>query len=180
MHREETSGINEPMTTVVNDGRRRRKLIGRRPIVEEPAVDLSEHAHAWWSERAAEELQDPLRTHRVVEDVVEEPEPLADDGFPSFFSGDNPFEPTPEPEAAAEPEAEPVEDPGFIPRAGYVPHQPLITLGLEHGATWNEIVAAHRKLAKMFHPDVIGVADGGETMREVNQAYATLRAVYER
>ena len=90
-------------------------------------------------------------------------------------SSTDPFAHDPEPEPpAAEPEAEPPPD----PQAG----DPYEVLRLGHTATWDEIVAAHRKLVRWWHPD--GLGDGtddaerefcAERMRAVNEAYQALR-----
>lgn len=54
-------------------------------------------------------------------------------------------------------------------------------LGLEPGASWDDVVTAHRRLAKRFHPDRLISADeatrrdGEQQMIEANAAYETLR-----
>jgi len=54
-------------------------------------------------------------------------------------------------------------------------------LGVEPGATWDDVVTAHRRLAKRFHPDRLISADdqtrreGEQQMIEANAAYETLR-----
>lgn len=63
----------------------------------------------------------------------------------------------------------------------YDPADAWAVLGLQPGATWKEITSAHRRMAKMHHPDrLVGVSaerrrDSEETMREVNVAYSVLR-----
>jgi hypothetical protein len=58
---------------------------------------------------------------------------------------------------------------------------PYTVLGLEVTATWEEIVEAHRRLARLHHPDRNATAmietrnASEERMREVNIAYAELR-----
>lgn len=55
------------------------------------------------------------------------------------------------------------------------------TLGLEPDASWDDVVLAHRRLAKRFHPDRLISADdqtraeGEQQMIEANAAYETLR-----
>lgn len=55
------------------------------------------------------------------------------------------------------------------------------TLGLEPDATWDDVVTAHRRLAKRHHPDrLVGAdehlrAEGEQLMIEANAAYETLR-----
>src|SRR5437762_1726105 len=50
-------------------------------------------------------------------------------------------------------------------------------LGLEPGAPWEQVRAAHRRLAKELHPDIAG----GDTRRmaTVNIAFATIAAARE-
>ncbi|HVF64751.1 MAG TPA: DnaJ C-terminal domain-containing protein [Casimicrobiaceae bacterium] len=47
-------------------------------------------------------------------------------------------------------------------------------LGVEKGATADEIKKAYRKLARRYHPDVSKEPDAQERMRQVNEAYAVL------
>ena len=49
-------------------------------------------------------------------------------------------------------------------------------LGLESGATKEEIVAAYRKLAKQWHPDVNKSLEAEDKFKEINQAYEFLTA----
>ena len=49
------------------------------------------------------------------------------------------------------------------------------TLGVERGASEDEIKRAFRKLARKHHPDVSKAADAAERMQEVNEAYDVLR-----
>jgi curved DNA-binding protein len=49
------------------------------------------------------------------------------------------------------------------------------TLGLERGASEDEIRKAYRKLARKYHPDVSKEADADQRMREVNEANDVLR-----
>lgn len=58
------------------------------------------------------------------------------------------------------------------------------TLGVERGATADEIKKAFRRLARKYHPDVSKEADAELRMKEVNEAYAVLsdpekRAAYD-
>jgi len=49
------------------------------------------------------------------------------------------------------------------------------TMGLERGATQDEIKRAHRQLARKFHPDVSKVADAEAKFKEVGEAYEVLK-----
>ena len=49
------------------------------------------------------------------------------------------------------------------------------TLGLERGASEDEVRKAYRKLARKYHPDVSKEADADQRMREINEANDVLR-----
>ena len=49
------------------------------------------------------------------------------------------------------------------------------TLGIERGATDEEIKKAYRKLARKYHPDVSKEANAEEKFKEVGEAYETLK-----
>lgn len=59
-------------------------------------------------------------------------------------------------------------------------------LGVAKGATWKEIQAAYRRLARKYHPDVAGPnPKAEETFKTMNAAYEVLsdakkRAVYDK
>ncbi len=58
-------------------------------------------------------------------------------------------------------------------------------LGLDRGASKEEIRRAYRRLAKKFHPDVSDSNDAEDRFKEINEAYAVLsdeerRATYDR
>ncbi|MDR2451437.1 MAG: DnaJ domain-containing protein [Candidatus Accumulibacter sp.] len=59
------------------------------------------------------------------------------------------------------------------------------TLGVERGATAEEIKKAFRRLARKYHPDVSKETDAEQRMQEINEAHAVLsdpekRAAYDR
>lgn len=49
---------------------------------------------------------------------------------------------------------------------------PYLVLGVGHSAPWAQIVAAHKRLARTWHPDAGGDDD---RIRRLNAAYAELR-----
>jgi hypothetical protein len=53
---------------------------------------------------------------------------------------------------------------------------PLAVLGLDSGATTEEITSTYRRLAKRWHPDRGGGAEAAARMAEINSAYDLLRA----
>jgi DnaJ-domain-containing protein 1 len=55
----------------------------------------------------------------------------------------------------------------------------LRTLGLAEGASLSDIKARYRALAKRYHPDA-GRAGGGEKIKEINRAFATLKKIREK
>lgn len=64
------------------------------------------------------------------------------------------------------------------------PDDPYHVLGVPAGAGWAEIVAAHRTLARQYHPDRHRDSsdeardDAEETMRRINVAYSALRRAF--
>ena len=70
-------------------------------------------------------------------------------------------------------------------RAARAPDDPYAVLGVRSTATWDEIVAAHRQLAKLHHPDRLQEAGPDQrassetTMRLVNAAYRELQARFK-
>lgn len=58
-------------------------------------------------------------------------------------------------------------------------------LGIQRGASADEVKSAFRKMARQYHPDVNKEADAEERFKEINEAYAVLsdedkRAAYDR
>jgi DnaJ-domain-containing protein 1 len=63
----------------------------------------------------------------------------------------------------------------------YDPDDPWQILGVPRGASWDEITVAHKRLAKLHHPDMLATRSPEEReasearMRDVNVAYSVLR-----
>ncbi len=108
----------------------------------------------------------------------EQPTPRHQD-FASSYPADSLFSPTVE---------EPIEPPSEAEDRSrsrgdyyYDPDDAWAVLGVAPGASWPEIVAAHRRLAMVHHPDRLLDASAedrerSETiMREINVAYSVLR-----
>lgn len=166
---------------------------------DEP-VHLDDEAHAWWAQRPAEALWSAHRRRRPVErpprDVMAEhfgpdwrttfgldrtaPTP-AEPGAPDEpGSLGDPFGGGPG--ATGEPGAgsgDPAPEEQPAPTTG--PVAAYAVLGVDPGATWEEIVAAHRAMARRHHPDRVAtqgpeaVAAAEERIRVVNAAFAELR-----
>lgn len=52
---------------------------------------------------------------------------------------------------------------------------PYVVLGVAETASWPEITAAHRRLAKQHHPDYTDEAGSHDAIRRLNIAYVELR-----
>ena len=87
----------------------------------------------------------------------------AEPSFESYFPTDSLFE-----------------EPSRAPLSKALDQATYRVLGLDASATWDEVVAAHRELAKKYHPDrMIGatpaeVMDATERLMEISDAYAQL------
>ena len=82
--------------------------------------------------------------------------------------------------------SEPPTGAGMTPDFDLAADDPYAVLGVPSSATWDEIVAAHRSLARRFHPDRVatlaeGTGDdlvtgaGDQIMAKINGAYRELR-----
>ena len=86
----------------------------------------------------------------------------------------DPFAYEPEPEPEPDPAPEPAEEPEGL--------DPYVVLRVAPDAAWDDIVVAHRKLVRWWHPDGLGSGSTDDErefcaarMREVNEAYQSLR-----
>ena len=143
----------------------------KQKVADDPEfVSLSDGEHAWWAAR--EDLQ---RAWAPTERPDDEGEPERVSQFEKQFSSESLFDWAEGADTFTEGEAEP-------PRA---PDDPYAVLGLRAGASWDEIVAAHRQLAKLHHPDRLQDAGPEQrassetTMRLVNAAYRELQARFK-
>ena len=139
------------------------------PIARDPdAVDLSGDEHAWWAERddlvggVPEGGQGSSREKGRREEGA--PPDDRHSAFEDYFTSASLFrEPSPDDELS------PRED-------------PYGALGLEETASWEEITAAHRRLAKEHHPDRLADAApeararSESFIRDLNIAYMELRS----
>lgn len=182
----------------------------RRPRAEDPEDDdepvrLDDDAHAWWSQRPAEDLLRPAR--RPPAPSEEPPRDILAEHFGPDWRTSWGLDPTP----PRRPEGR--DDPGLVPpevgaarteqatshaidQAAAAPGRSTdddtergaeeradayALLGVEPTASWEEIVAAHRAMARRHHPDRAvargpeAAAAAEERIRLVNAAYAELR-----
>lgn len=139
---------------------RRRKKDDETSDEDENVHIASDEEHAWWAAR--EEFDSNKIPHgRTKKPPVEEaPKHSA---FEDYFSTESLFDWT--------------GDEGGI----FDETDPYVVLGLPPSATWEEISAAHRRLAKLHHPDRMQDASEEEReasdrrIRELNVAYMELR-----
>jgi len=152
---------------VASKGWGRRKRHEDEPIVADPDnIDLSGDEHAWWADRddlmggVPEGGQGSSRQKGRREDPVAQEK---HSGFEDYFSSESLFRPP-----TAEDKRSPSED-------------PYGALGLKETATWEEITAVHRRLAKEHHPDHLADATSEQRVRsesfirDLNIAYMELR-----
>jgi hypothetical protein len=148
---------------VVGDRRRKRKE--RRAEADADAednVDLSGDEHAWWAGREDLDAGVPRGKRRRPADPDPSGRPTGR-AFNDYFSTQSLYDP-PETAEPATPE-----------------HSPYAFLGVPETATWEEITAAHRRLAKLHHPDRHSHSteaerqDSEARIRDLNVAYSELR-----
>jgi DnaJ-domain-containing protein 1 len=139
-------------------GRRKRKKDASDAIEGEPgSANLSSAEHAWWADRDELESGVPQGKKRKQEEP-----PKRTDGFQQYYSTESLFEPGGD--VAPTPE-----------------ENPYRVLGVPEAATWEEITVAHRRLAKLHHPDHLVDSTAEELgrsearIRDLNIAYTELR-----
>jgi len=138
------------------------------------SVHLDDDEHAWWAQAEVDNAwkpRDRSRPEASSKGPSEERDILAehfgDDWRTSFLY-------TPPSEEELEEERRRAEQ-------QIDDQDPYKVLQVSEGASWEEIVAAHRHQARVHHPDrLVGVSDeererGEERIRVINQAYQELR-----
>ncbi len=129
--------------------------------------------HAWWASRDRLEKVFVPKTRVPPDSIHADPLGVNPDpgGFASEYSTESLFN-----WASSDQPDDPTHGGTGLPR------DPYRVLGLEPGASLAEVVAAHRHLAKRYHPDQLHDADEAErraasqTMSTVNAAYQELRS----
>lgn len=146
--------------------RRDKDAVGDGPASDEEPARLDDDEHAWWAQRDIDAVWTP-REAPTLDDPPPERDVLADhfgEDWRTSFGFDEPAGP-PGPGEPSPPE----------------PTDPYEVLGIDASATWEEIVEAHRRLARHHHPDrLVGrtdaeVAAGEDRIRAINAAYAELK-----
>lgn len=160
------------MTTT---GRRGRLFRRGEDDLDDRDADLSEDQHAWWAAR--EEVAGvPRGTSPPPTDAAPEPESQ----FADYWTAESLFDEQPKPpppEARAEP-------PDLDVPGGMDLDSAHLVLQIPIGVDWEQITTAHRRLAKLYHPDRLmsyspGAQElGRDRMSEINAAHATLRALH--
>jgi len=161
------------MTTT---GRRGRLFKRAEDLLDDDdGADLSEDEHAWWAAREGV-AGVPRGNAPQPEAPTAAPE---ESKFEDYWSAESLFD---EQAKAAPPptgEAQEVDLPGAMDL-----DSAHLVLQVRIGVTWEEITAAHRTLAKLYHPDRLiehspeAQELGRHRMAEINAAHATLRALH--
>jgi DnaJ-domain-containing protein 1 len=159
------------MTTTGRRGRLFRRA--EDLLVDDEDADLSEDEHAWWAARDG-----VAGVPRGTSTAEHEAPTEGDTGFQDYWSPESLFE---EQQATTPPTDEhaAVDVPG-----GLDLDAAHLVLQVRIGVTWEEITAAHRRLAKLYHPDRLvewspeAQELGRKRMAEINAAHATLRALH--
>jgi DnaJ-domain-containing protein 1 len=140
---------------------------GNKPKSNDENVSLADDDHAWWAGR--DELKKVFVPKSRSEGDLDEP--ARHSNFEDKYSTESLFNWADGPEP---------DDPTHGGQGTLL--DPYAVLGLQPGATLDEVVNAHRSLAKRYHPDrQHGAGDderqlADETMRRVNAAYHELRS----
>lgn len=139
------------------DRLRRRRRDDR--VADDETVGLDDQEHAWWAAREV------LETGEVPHGKKRRkpPEEQKQSAFQSYFTNESLFEW------------------GVDGNDVFDESDPYVVLGLPPTASWEQITAAHRRLAKLHHPDRLTNAPPEEReksdrrIRDLNIAYMELR-----
>ncbi len=171
------------MTTT---GRRGRLFRRAEDELDDQDADLSGDEHAWWAAR-----EGVAAVPRGTSPEPEAPEAHAS-GFSDYWSPESLFEepvgtpdpPPPPPIDATDPTPPAPDEPVPEVPGGMDLDSAHLVLQVSIGVSWEEITVAHRKLAKLYHPDRLmdhshEAQELGRTrMAEINGAHSTLRALH--
>ena len=163
------------MTTT---GRRSRLFRRAEGDPDEEGADLSEDEHAWWAAR--EEVAGVPRGPAPEDEVEAE----ANTGFSDYWSAESLFEEGTGPKAATPPPRGDKAQTDAPASGGMDLDSAHLVLQVPIGVSWEDITSAHRKLAKLYHPDRLIAHSpeakelGRSRMAEINAAHATLRALH--
>jgi hypothetical protein len=158
----------------------RRKTKG--DLAGSETVDLSESEHAWWATSRVQHAYGMGTDTSPAPAATPAPEPAVfepwtyDDVFAPTAGGAD--------SGCADDTTAPCDSRDLA--EVFVEESSYRALGLEVGATWDEVVLAHRTIAKRFHPDRLIHADdatrteGEEQMRSANAAYEQLQKQHRR
>jgi len=139
------------------------------PDSTEP-VDLEDDDHAWWTQGEVTEVWRPKRRRAEAEEPP--PRDILAEHFGDDWRTSFGFTPPTEEEVAAQAARE---------QQALDDEDPYKVLDVDPGATWEDIVAAHRHQARVHHPDRLfgqseeEKAEGEERIRVINAAFQELR-----
>ena len=163
------------MTTT---GRRGRLFTRGHDDLDDRGADLSDDEHAWWAAREGVAGV----PHGTNPPPVEEDQPEPESEYAQTWTTESLFErrARQRPPRATPPPA----DKSAPGQGGMDLDSAHLVLQISIGVDWEEITSAHRRLAKLYHPDrlvtysVDAQAMGRERMAQINAAHATLRALH--
>jgi DnaJ domain len=134
-------------------------------------VALGGEDHAWWAQRDVTEVVKPKRRRSAEQQAEVESRDILAEHFGADWRTNFGFTPPTDEELAEAKQRE----------AALDESDPYRVLGVEPTASWDEIVAAHRDLARIHHPDRLfgqseeEKAEGDDRIRAINAAFQELR-----
>jgi DnaJ-domain-containing protein 1 len=136
---------------------------------ESPSVDLGGDEHAWWAQHDVETAYvKPTKRRTTTE------QPTKRDTFSEYFSTESLF-------TTDAPREKPSSEANDDDLGPFSADDPYVILGIPASASWDDITIAHRRLAKLHHPDrLLNATSADRTrseqrMRDINIAYSELR-----